>query len=240
MYTVAKSGIRKVNKASIVAAIFGGALLFSPGCFAQAAADKGAFQEEQQMLRDDNVQEQQLEQQKEIYEKQAEAADTKDEPYRLYAEKRVTALTKLKKAGGSPSRSLSQDKELYALEHWLQADAATKEAETAHVQQLNQAIANLQSQQSQTMASMNQDIQGLKMDGERAYVDSEEDRKFNQQMQINNFNELQSEMGWMTNGAPPRFGTFGGSMMGGFGGYGGGMGGAFGLGNVRGGSGIGY
>ncbi len=78
------------------------------------------------------------------------------------------------------------------------------------------------------------------MDGERAYVDSEEDRKFNQQMQINNFNELQSEMGWMTNGAPPRFGTFGGSMMGGFGGYGGGMGGAFGLGNVRGGSGIGY
>jgi hypothetical protein len=173
---------------------------------AQAGEDQAIFQEEKQLLRTDQMQEQQLIQQKQTYEAEISKDQPQDDSYRSYAEKRVQELTKLKAAGGSPTRSLSAQKngELYALDKWLAADAQARSQEQVHLEQLDKAIANLQEAQVNTTQNMNADVQGLHQDATQA----EQSQKFNQQMQINNFNELQSEMGAASWGRPPTDGTY--------------------------------
>lgn len=191
-------------------ALLASALVLGPlgvqSVFAQAGTDRAVFQEEQQMMQMDQNQERNLEQQKQSYEQQIQAEEQQRQPYRLYAEKRIQELTKLKSAGGSPTRSLSQNSnsELYALEKWMSSDEAARVQEQAHISQLDQAIANLQQAQNTTMSNMNSDVQAMREDSQR----QAEAQKFQQQMDINHFNELQSEMGAASWGRPPTDGTF--------------------------------
>lgn len=186
---------------------------------AQAGEDQAVFQEERDLLRTDRSQEQQLMREKQTYQAEISKDQPQDDSYRTYAEKRVQELTKLKAAGGSPTRSLAMQKngELYALEKWLTADAQARAQEQAHLQQLDQAIANLEAAQTTTTENLNSDIQSMHEDASQ----EEQSRKFNQQMQINNFNELQSEMGAASWGRPPTDGTY--NSVGGYG-FGGGYG----------------
>jgi hypothetical protein len=181
------------------------AIVFSTtnlACLAQGPVDQTIFQDEKQMLNTDSQQLQQLDQEKQEYKQEVQAEEQKDEPYRLYAQKRVQELGKLRAAGGSPVRSLSSQssKELYALQSWLQADSKTQLEERQRLQQLDQAIANLQTQETQTMSNMQSAIHGLQNDA----TQSAEDKRFQQEMQINQFNEEQSEMGWISKQGRPR------------------------------------
>ena len=154
------------------------------------------------MLKTDQQQVQQLEQQKQQYEQQAQTQEQQDEPYRLYAEKRVEELQKLRAAHGSPVRSVASQAttQLYALQKWLSADEETKLEEQQHIKQLDQSIANLQTDETNTRNNMQSDIQGLREDA----TQSVEDKRFQQQMQINQFNEEQNEMGWISLQGRPR------------------------------------
>ena len=118
----------------------------------------------------------------------------------------MQALLKLKNAGGSPSRSLSKEKqgELYALQHWLDQDVQTRSQEQARMQQLDQAITNLTQSQSQALRDMRSDIHNMRVDADAQTAN----QKFQQQMAVNYFNELQSEMGAASWGRPPTDGTF--------------------------------
>jgi len=190
------------NFTPLVAALATSFVFGQPGCIAQGNSDRAVFQEENQMLQADDQQLRQAEQQKQQYEQQVSAQEKQDEPYRLYAEKRVVELQKLRAAGGSPVRSVASQAttQLYALQKWLSADAETKLEEQQHLQQLDESIANLQTDETNTRNNMQADIQGLRDDG----VQSAEDKKFQQQMQINQFNEEQNEMGWMSLNGRPR------------------------------------
>ena len=185
--------------------------------------DQAIFQDERQMEMMNAHQAGQLQHQENQYEAEVKTTDAKDEPYRLYAEKRVAALIKLKAAGGSPSRSYgAQTGELSALQKWLKADAATKQAEMDHIRNLDIAIANLRDSERASNTNLSSDIQAMREDK----IASQADDQFNHMMQINQFNELQSEMGAASWGRPPQDGTFnsvGGYGMGG--GYGYSMGG---------------
>jgi hypothetical protein len=191
---------------------------------AAKAQGQAIFQDDRQILQQDRQQVQQFENQVQNYEDQAKQRDESADNYRLYAEKRVEELTKLRNAGGSPTKSLAKEKqgELYALESWLRNDSATRAEEQKHIKQLDQAIINLQQQQQAQIANLSADV-GAMREGMQQKTD---DDKFNQQMQMNNFNELQSEMGAATWGRPPRDGTY--NSVGGYGflgGYGYSMGG---------------
>jgi len=197
-----KARIDKFNLTPVVAALATSFLYCHSGCLAQSRTDSTIFQEENQMLRSDQQQVQQLEQQKQQYEQQAQSQESQDEPYRLYAEKRVGELQKLRANGGSPVRGVASQAttQLYALQKWLSADAETKLEEQQHLQQLDESIANLQTDQTNTRNNMQSDIQGLREDA----TQSVEDKRFQQQMQINQFNEEQNEMGWISLQGRPR------------------------------------
>jgi hypothetical protein len=184
-----------------------------------AGGNQQIFQDERMMMMQDSNSANQAQNQLEQYEQQVQANDSKNAAYRLYAEQRVQALEKLKAAGGSPSRSLAQEKngQMYALEKWLAADAQTRAAEQAHIRELERSIQNLQQTQNATLANMNSDINNMRENQEQAA----EDDRFNKMMAINQFNELQSEMGAASWGRPPTDGTFNST-----GGYG--MGGGYG------------
>jgi len=215
--------LRKINLTAmsfLISALIFGTFSAQAG-WAQASSDRAVFQEEKQLMQMDQNQEKQLEGEKQSYQLEINKEEQKTEPYREYAEKRVAELSKLKAAGGSPSRSLATQKngELYALEKWLAADAQARTEEQARVKQLDQAIANLQQSQNETLKNLNADINGMRGDSQA----TAEDRKFQQQMQINHFNELQSEMDAASWGRPPTDGTFNST-----GGYG--IGGGYGYG----------
>lgn len=190
-----------------------------PKVLAQGATDQAVLQEEQQMMQSDKSQEVQLEQQKQAYQQEISQDEQRREPYRLYAEQRIEQLNKLKTAGGSPSRALTQQKsgEMYALEKWLAADEASRQQEQARMNQLDQAITNLQQAQNETMQNMNSDLQTMREDSQR----QADAQKFNQMMAVNHYNELKSEMGAASWGRPPTDGTF--NSTGGYG-FGGGYG----------------
>jgi len=198
----ANSITHKAILTSVASAFATTLLLSNLPCPAQGSSDKAVFQEESELLNANQQQQQQLTQEKQQYEQQVQSEEQQDEPYRLYAEKRVQELTKLRAAGGSPVRKLADEtnNQLYALQKWLAADAQAKLEEQQHVQQIDQAIANLQNEQSDTLKNMQSDIQGLREDRTQTI----EDKRFQQQMQINQFNEEQSEMGWMSLQGRPR------------------------------------
>lgn len=202
---------------------FGIASLLSmpTGALAQGQA---IFQDDRQIMQQDQQQVRQFENQVENYQEQAKERDQSADSYRLYAEKRINELEKLKKAGGSPTKSLNKERngELYALQGWLKNDAGTRAAEQAHIKQLDLAIANLQQQQQGQMANLSADVGAMRQVAQR----QDDDDKFNHMMQMNYFNELQSEMGAASWGRPPTDGTY--NSVGGYGflgGYGYGMGG---------------
>ena len=116
--------------------------------------------------------------------------------------------------------SQSQQRQMLLLSQWLQKDDQTRAAERAHLKQLDQAIANLQESINQAQGNMQSQIRDMHENQEIA----QENNKFNQMMQVNYFNELQSEMGACSWGAPPQDGTY--NSVGGYGflgGYGYGM-----------------
>jgi len=215
--------LRKINLATVSFLI--GTLIFgtigTQAGWAQASSDRAVFQEEKQLLQMDQNQEKQLEGEKQSYQLEINKEEQQAEPYREYAEKRVAELSKLKAAGGSPTRSLATQKngELYALEKWLAANAQARAEEQARMKQLDQAIANLQQSQNDTLKNINADINAMRGDSQA----TADERKFQQQMQINHFNELQSEMGAASWGRPPTDGTF--NSVGGYG-----VGGGYGYG----------
>jgi hypothetical protein len=186
-----------------------------PPSFSQ---EQAIFQDERLLQMDNAHQANQLQNQENQYEQGMETKEAKDEPYKLYAEKRVAELLKLKSAGGSPARSYAkQTGELYALQSWLSKDAATQEDEMAHIKNLDKAIANLRDSEHMDQGNLQNDVQAMREDE----IAKQSDDAFNKMMQINQFNELQSEMGAASWGRPPTDGTFNST-----GGYG--MGGGYG------------
>ena len=95
--------IKVFTSLSIVACALG---LFANPAFSQS--NQAIFQDERQMEMDANRQSGSLQQQEQQALQQYQTTESKDEPYRLYAEKRITELQKMKAAGGSPSRSYAK------------------------------------------------------------------------------------------------------------------------------------
>jgi len=197
------------------------AMLNTAPAHAQAAgADQGIFGDEEQMLRINNAQVQQYQSQKQEAQRELDAEDSKNAQYRLYAEKRVADLSK---ATASGAKKAENEQQLALFKDWLKKDAAYKTRQMAYINQLTQTIQNLQSGQQQTLANLGSDINSMR----ETVQDKKDAQKFNQMMQMNYFNELQSEMGAASWGRPPTDGTFnstgGYGMLGGYG-YGMGMG----------------
>jgi hypothetical protein len=181
-------------------------------------SNQAIFQDERQMELDSQARVNGLSNQEQQYAQTAAAKDAKNEPYRLYAEKRIAELIKLKAAGGSPSRSYAnRTGDLHALENWLQSDTKSRQAEQTRISQLNQAIANLRESEHADQGNMGGAIQSMR----EGQIAAQSDDDFNKMMRINQFNELQSEMGAASWGRPPEDGT-----MNSVGGYG--MGGGYG------------
>jgi hypothetical protein len=196
--------------------------LAAPPAFAQVAgADQGIFGDEEQMLRINNAQIRQYEQQKMEAEHELAAEDAKNEPYRLYAEQKVQELSR-STTSGAGKKGKDDASQLAVFKDWLKRDAAFKAKQQAYINQLQATISNLQRGQQQTLSNLNSDITAMR----ETVQDRKDSEKFNQMMQINYFNELQSETGAASWGRPPGDGTF--NSVGGYGflgGYGYGLGG---------------
>lgn len=186
-------------------------------------SNQAIFQDERQMELDNQARINGLSDQEAQARAAAAANDAKTEPYRLYAEKRIAQLLQLKMHGGSPTRTYANKTgDLHALENWVQADDKSRAAEQARIKALDQAIANLRESENMDQKNMSGAIQGMR----ESQIAAQSDDDFNKMMRINQFNELQSEMGAASWGRPPQDGTFnstGGYGMGG--GYGYSMGG---------------
>jgi hypothetical protein len=189
--------------------------------FAQVAgADQGIFSDEEQMLRIKNSQVGQYEQQKSAAERDLQTEDAQNGQYRLYAEKRVQELSKPTAHGGKAAATDAQ--QLAFFQNWLKRDSAYRAKQMAYINQLQSTISSLQSGTQQTINNLGNDINGMR----EAVQDKKDAQKFSQMMQMNYFNELQSEMGAASWGRPPEDGTFnstgGYGLMGGYGmGFGG-------------------
>ena len=185
-------------------------LLFnSPASYAQQSAgaiDSSTVGADKALNDATREQLQDLINQRNTFQLEVNKSEQKDDNFRTYAENRIQALSKLKDAGGSPSRSLSKEKqgELYALQHWLDQDSQNRVSEQSRIQQLDRAIANLQQAQLSTLQDMRSDIHNMRVDADAQTVD----QKFQHQMAINYFNELQSEMGAASWGRPPTDGVY--------------------------------
>ncbi|MBX9721990.1 MAG: hypothetical protein K2X81_11385 [Candidatus Obscuribacterales bacterium] len=185
--------------------------------FAQSAeqgADQSAFQDDDELLRLNNSQVRQMEGEEHNAEQEAQFDDQRNQAYRLYAEKRVAELEKLK-------GSSANDKEIGILQRWLKADSATRLRDQQTINSLRQRIANLEQTQQQVMTNLGGDVGAMREASNNARADD----KFRQQMQINYFNEMQSEMGpatWSHPQGGPTYGMGGMGFNGGqqlFGGY---------------------
>ncbi|HEY9711875.1 MAG TPA: hypothetical protein V6C72_00300 [Chroococcales cyanobacterium] len=167
--------------------------------------EQAIFQDEHEMMRDNQHQLQQYENQDQMMRQDIQQHDSQNQAYRLYAEQRVQQLEKLKAAGGSPSRALAKDSgQLYALESWLKRDSQDRAAEQSRLRALDQAIANLRDTTTATQQNLSADISAMREDENQKAADN----AFDKMMRINQFNELQSEMGAASWGRPPTDGTF--------------------------------
>lgn len=177
-----------------------------------AGADQGIFNDEQQMEVFNQQQVGNYQRQKMQLEEEMNNEEMKNQPYRLYAQKMVTQLSKpgAKKTADDQTR-------LSVYEDWLKKDAALKSEQIGRLKQLDRLIASTQQNQQATIANLNSDINSMRENVQ----DQKDAQKFNQMMQINYFNELQSEMGAASWGRPPEDGTFnstgGYGMLGGYG-----------------------
>lgn len=180
--------------------------IFTPA-FCQSgeqSADQAAFQDDDELLRMNNAQINQLESEEQTAEQQAAFDEKRNNAYRLYAEKRVQDLEKLK------SGNAQNDKQISILQRWLQADSAMRLRDQQTISNLRRRIASMEQTQQQTMANLGGDVGALREAANNARADDQ----FRQQMSINYFNELQSEMGPATWVHPTRGPSYG---MGGYG-----------------------
>jgi hypothetical protein len=181
-----------------------------------AASNQGVFNDEQQMLRTDGAMINQYTQAQRQAENDLQNEEQRSQAYRLYAEQRVGQLEDYKRRG-SAALAGTKPGDLPMLESWIRNDDAYRTKQQAYIAQLNQLIINLRQTQTQTLANLNSDISGLRQNQQ----DRKDQQRFENQMQINQFNELQSEMGACAWGGAPNDGTFnsvgGYGMLGGYG-----------------------
>ena len=185
-----------------------GCVLFAGASQAQTGTDQTVFNDEGEMLQMDNAQIRQLEQEEQCAEEKSTQDDQQDRQYRLYAEKRVEDLEKLK--GGNAKN----DEQIAVLQKWLKDDADMRAQDQATIRNLAQQIASLQKNQQQVMANLQNDVGSLRQDAQN----QQDNIKFNQQMQMNYFNELQTEMGpasWQPSNPRGTFYSMGGMGFGG-------------------------
>lgn len=197
------------------------ALVLAPSASAQVAgANQSIYRDEQQMLNTDQAMINQYQTSETSAENKLAAEEAKTNAYRLYAEQRIAQLEQ--KKGTSPSLSGSKAGEMSILSQWLRADNAYRAKQQAYIDQLDQCIINLRTSETNTLANLNTDINSMR----QTVQDGRDQQKFENQMQMNQFNELKSEMGACSWGDTPRDGTY--NSVGGYGmngGYGYSMGG---------------
>jgi len=175
----------------------------SPALAQVAGANQTIYHDEQEMLNTDQAMINQYSSAENEAESKLAAEQAKTNAYRLYAEQRIQALEKQKK-GVSPSLAGAKSGEMAVLTSWLQQDSAYRAKQQAYIDQLEQCISNLRTSQTNTLANLNTDINALR----QGVQDDKDQQKFENQMQMNQFNELKSEMGACSWGDTPRDGTF--------------------------------
>ncbi len=182
-----------------------------------AGANQGIFNDEEQMLKINNAQVQGYEAEKMQAQRELELRESKEGPYRLYVQKTIKDLTK-----PGAAKHPEDAKKLKVLQDWLAKDNEFYSTKQAQIDQLTQSIQRMQTSQTNTMSNLQNDITAMRENVQ----DQKDSEKFDKMMKINYFNELQSEMGACSWGAPPQDGTY--NSTGGYGmlgGYGMGMGG---------------
>lgn len=182
------------------------ALLNCHWSYAQSeqAADQAAFQDDDELMRMNNAQINQLESEERNAEQQAAFDNKRNQAYRLYAEKRIEDLEKLK------SGNAQNDKQIAIMQRWLKADSAMRLTDQKTINSLRQRIANMENTQQTVMQNLGGDVGAMR----EAANDARANQQFRQQMAINNFNELQTEMGpaswkWSNRGPTYNMGGYG-------------------------------
>ncbi|MBX9685194.1 MAG: hypothetical protein K2X27_00755 [Candidatus Obscuribacterales bacterium] len=195
--------MKRLKYALVLGILTSSALL--PGLFIKSSAqggemsaDQTAFQDDDELLRLNNSQVREVEGEEQSAEQQAAFDDKRNQAYRLYAEKRVQELEKLKK--GSPDN----DKQIAILQNWLKADSAMRLRDQQTINALRRRIYSMEQNQQQTMTNLSGDVSAMREAANNARADDQ----FRQQMQINYFNELQTEMGPATWVHPQRGATY--------------------------------
>jgi hypothetical protein len=208
----------------MIAVTLVGTLLIPVQAQAQAVGgDQAIFQDDRQVLSAEGGRIQGYEQSLQNQQQEIINRNAQTDRFRDFAQRTVAYLQKTRAEKGAQALTGEQVEQLNSLQQWLSQDAQTRESEQAQVQRLKSAIANLQTQRTATFNDLGSDVNAMREDQEQ----QAEDTKFNQMMAVNQFNELQSEMGACTWGGPPRDGTLnsvgGYGMLGGYGySYGGG------------------
>ncbi len=152
----------------------------------ETAADQAAFSDDGDMLRLNEAQLRDLEMQEQSAENAANMDSARNQQYRLYAEKRIQDVEKLK-----GQKKADADSQVQTLRRWLQADSAQRARDLQIIRSLQSRIARLEQTQQATTANMANDIGAVR----EAANDARSDTKFKQQMSMNYFNEMQTEMG---------------------------------------------
>jgi len=205
----------------IVTTVSLASLASAPAATAQVAgANQSIYRDEQQMLGTDQAMINQYQTSETSAENKLAAEQAKTNAYRLYAQERIAQLEQNKSK--SPSLAGSKAGEMRVLQQWLMQDNAYRAKQQAYIDQLDQCISNLRTSQTNTLANLNTDINSMR----QGVQDGKDQQKFENQMQMNQFNELKSEMGACSWGDTPRDGTY--NSVGGYGfngGYGYSMGG---------------
>jgi len=161
-------------------------LMLSAYAQGETQADQAVFSDDGDMLRLNEAQLRDLEMQEQSAENVANMDASKNQQYRLYAEKRIAEVEKLKGA-----KKADADSQVQTLRRWLQADQAQRARDLQIIRSLQARIARLEQTQQTTMANMSNDIGAVR----EAANDARSDTKFRQQMSMNYFNEMQTEMG---------------------------------------------
>lgn len=169
---------------------------------AETAADQSAFQDDEELMRLNGAQVNQVQGEVMNAEQQAAYDDKRNQAYRLYAEKKIQELEKIKASSPDNARQIG------VLQRWLKADAAMRMRDQQTINSLRQRLANIEQTQNQTMTNLGGDVSAMR----EAANDARADDMFRQQMSINYFNELQSEMGpanWTHSSRGPSYGMGG-------------------------------
>jgi len=185
-----------------------------------AGANQSIFNDEEQMMGLNQAQVRQYEQQKVQAETELSEEQRKNAPYRLFVEKQISTLSAPSK---NPKAASANVAKLKQLQDWIKRDNDYIARQQSYINQLTGTIQGLQRNSMTQTANLQNDITAMRENQQ----DEKDSKKFDQMMQMNYFNELQSEMGAASWGRPPEDGTF--NSVGGYGfqggyGYSGGFG----------------